>query len=40
MSNEVSIIITAEHKEKFIERTINSCLNQNFKNFEKDKSIF
>ena len=31
---EVSIIITAEHKEKFIERTINSCLNQNFKNFE------
>lgn len=31
---KISIIITAENKEKYIERAILSCLNQNFKNFE------
>jgi|TARA_Y100000389_G_scaffold168335_1_gene173944 glycosyltransferase involved in cell wall biosynthesis len=29
-----SIIITAEKKEKFIIKTINSCIKQNYKNFE------
>jgi glycosyltransferase involved in cell wall biosynthesis len=31
---KISIIITAENKEKYIERAILSCLNQNFKNYE------
>ena len=31
---EASIIITAENKEKFIYKTIKSCLNQNFLNYE------
>ena len=29
-----SIIITAEKKEKFITKTIDSCIKQNYKNFE------
>ena len=31
---KISIIITAENKERYIERAILSCLRQNFKNFE------
>ena len=32
--NYVSIIITNYNKEKYIRKTINSCLKQNFKNKE------
>ena len=32
--NYVSIIITNYNKEKYIKKTINSCLKQNFKNKE------
>ena len=31
---EISIIITAEYQEKFIDRAIKSCLNQTFQDFE------
>lgn len=30
----ISIIITAENKEKYIIRTLKSCLSQNYKNYE------
>jgi glycosyltransferase involved in cell wall biosynthesis len=29
-----SVIITADHKERQIERAVNSCLNQSYKNIE------
>ena len=31
---KISVIITTFNKEKFISNTVNSCLNQTFKNFE------
>ena len=31
---EVSIIITAENKEQYITKTIDSCINQNYKKYE------
>lgn len=32
--NKISILISTYNKEKFIKETINSCLQQNYKNFE------
>ena len=31
---KISILISTFNKEKFIKKTINSCLNQNYKNYE------
>ena len=31
---KISILISTYNKEKFIKNTINSCLNQNYKNYE------
>ena len=31
---KISIIITSYNKEKFIQNTIKSCIDQNYKNYE------
>ena len=31
---KATILITGENKEKYLYKTINSCLNQNYKNYE------